>query len=487
MILAFRNIRLENISKLLMFFQTYGNIMAQTVEIWGVKDPNVSAQLALAQTLNLFKREADLDVTCTWLESGTIMADQVAEAGREPFALTQTPITTLRLREYGIFTKIVAPLADIAATQQVIVREASGISTPADLHGKNVGVAQGAAVLLALKNMAKDCDVNINTLRFVDLLPQEQLEAFKAGQLDVIAAWEPWTTKARAMGGAFYFSGTQSDIPGIEGEINWLINQSCLIVPETRLHQQPEQVIAVLNVLRKATTLLNDHREKMVHVLADFFALSPAELFAIMQKNRYSLAVTNLFRLGILGFRDFLYDGGQISEKYAEHDLYDLHYLRQVDRSLVLLEETLAEQVHIVEKDGIYYRDDFTLHSDNGQPPAFLLADDSRYIRALLAKAVEYIGGQVVGEATTGSEIIEQFAHTRSDVITMDLSMPGVSGLEAIKIILQIDPDVSIVVVSGTDLDEVREEVFNLGVKMFITKPFDATRVATVLADAIES
>ena len=41
------------------------------IEIWGVQDPNVSAQLALAVKLDLFKREADLDVTCKFLESGT--------------------------------------------------------------------------------------------------------------------------------------------------------------------------------------------------------------------------------------------------------------------------------------------------------------------------------------------------------------------------------------------------------------------------------
>jgi two-component system chemotaxis response regulator CheY len=62
----------------------------------------------------------------------------------------------------------------------------------------------------------------------------------------------------------------------------------------------------------------------------------------------------------------------------------------------------------------------------------------------------------------------------------MDLSMPGMSGIEAIKTILQIDPGVTIIVISGMNLQEIRKEVFNLGVKMFITKPFDARTVTDI-------
>jgi two-component system chemotaxis response regulator CheY len=108
-------------------------------------------------------------------------------------------------------------------------------------------------------------------------------------------------------------------------------------------------------------------------------------------------------------------------------------------------------------------------------------------VRTALAKAVKNIGGEIVGEATTGSEVIERFAHLQSDVITMDLSMPGVSGVEAIKIISQIDPNVAIIVISGINLQEVREEVFNLGAKMFITKPFDLEKVTSVLSKLINA
>jgi NitT/TauT family transport system substrate-binding protein len=408
-------------------------------------------------------------------------------ADRPPFAFTQTPITALLLREQGFSTKLVAPLAEIGGTQQVIVRQASGISMPTDLQGRSIGMARGAAIFLALQHMAKDFQVDLTQVDFVNLLPHKQIEAFQRGDIDAIASWEPWTTQAQRMGGEFYFSGTQSKIPGHEGDINWLVNQSCLIVPDDNLQDSPEIAVAILNVLRKATDLLNNHRKQVADVLTDFFHVNRLDLLFAMQKNEYSMMVTNLFRLGILEFRDFLYERGQITAKLPESELYDMQYLQEVDPCLVFLEDTAHQNVSIVQENGIYYRKDFQLRPSNGGPLEFLIADDSRFVRTSLNQAVTQVGGTIIGEATSGSEILQQFAHKRSDVITMDLSMPGVSGIEAIKIITQMDPDVNIVVISGIDLQEVRNEMFDLGVKMFITKPFDIAEITRIWQKAMRT
>jgi len=458
--------------------------MSTKLELWGVNDPNISAQLALAAKLDLFKQDAGLEVSCKFIESGTTMPGDILKAQPPPFAFTQTPITALLLHEQGFRTKLLAPLADIAGTQQVIIRESSDISHPKDLEGKQVGIAQGAAVYIAVKNMAHDCDVDLNTVQFVYLLPHDQLAAFEAGKLDAIACWEPWTTKARTMGGRFYFSGTYSEIPGMEGKINWLINQSCLIVPDDHLVQQPELVVAILRVLHKATDLINSDRKEASKELASFFDLSRVELIMAMQKNTYSMAIDNLFRIGVLGFRDFLYDNGRMTSKLSEHLVYDTTFLRQVDHALVLLEETTSQEMTIFEQDGIYYREDVEFHTA-GSPLRFLLADDSRFMRVTLARIIHNIGGEVIGEATTGSEAIDLFARLRPNVITMDLSMPGVSGIDAITSILQMDPQVNIIVISGVNQQELRQQVFQLGVKMFITKPFDATEVTAILTKQV--
>lgn len=461
-------------------------MMSTTIELWGVRDPNISAQLALAAKLDLFRREEGLDVTCRFIESGTTMAQDVLHADRKPFAFTQTPITALLLHEHGLSTKIVTPLAEIGGTQQVIINASRGITQPTDLEQKRVGMARGAAIFLALQHMAKDCCVALDNIEFVDLLPHQQIEAFQAGGIDAIASWEPWTTRAQRLGGEFFFSGTQSKIPGLEGDINWLINQSCLIVPDATLEAEPETVVAVLNVLRKATDLLNSHRKQAADVLTEFFQVNRLDLLFAMQKNDYALTVTNLFRLGILEFRDFLLEHEKITRKLPEDTFYDMRFLQEIDPCLVFLEDTDEQQVSVIQEGAIYYREDFRLSPSNGGPLEFVIADDSRFVRASLKKAIDQIGGRLLGEATSGSEVLQQIAHTRSDVVTMDLSMPGVSGIEAIKIITQMDPNINIVVISGIDLQEVRDEMFHMGVKMFITKPFDISEVTRIWQQAMQ-
>ena len=309
--------------------------MAEHIEIWGVNDPNISAQLALAYKLDLFKREAGLNVTCKFIEWGTTMADDILRAEKPPFAFTQTPITALLLHEKGLHTKIVAPLADIAGAQQIVIRTSSGIASPHDLAGKRIGIVEGAAVFLALRNMARAYHLDLDSMQLVNLLPQEQLEAFEAGKIDVIASWEPWTSKARMMGGDFYFSGVRSEIPGHEGETDWLINQSCLIVPDEYLEAQPERILAILKVLQKTTELLNNHRSDILDPLAEVFGISQVEIIAAMGQNRYSLRLDDTFRSGILNFRDYLYETGQISSKFPENMLYDTSLLEHVDTPLL--------------------------------------------------------------------------------------------------------------------------------------------------------
>lgn len=329
--------------------------MSENIEIWGVKDQNISAQLALAAQLDLFKREAGLDVSCKFLESGTTMPGDVLNAEKKPFAFTQTPITSIILQEKGFSTKLLAPLADIAGTQQVVIHESSGITSPKDLEGKKIGMAQGAAVYIALRNMSNDCNVDLGSVEFVHLLPHDQLEAFDERKIDAIACWEPWTSKAQTLGGKFFFSGARSEIPGMEGDVNWLVNQSCLIVPDDHLEQQPELAVAILKVLKKATDLINHRRKDVTKVLSGFFELSRVELVMAMQKNTYSMVMDSLFRIGVLGFRDFLYENNRVASKFQEDILYDTTLLAQVDSALLQFQTAASRGLNIIEKNGVYY------------------------------------------------------------------------------------------------------------------------------------
>ncbi len=458
--------------------------MSEKLELWGVSDPNISAQLALADRLNLFEKEAGLDVSCHFIESGTTMPRDVLEAEKKPFAFMQTPITAIILHDKGLSTKIVAPLANIAGTQQVVVHEESEITSPKDLESKRVGMSKGAAVYIALTNMAKDCNIDLDQVYFINLLPSDQLAGFGQHKLDAIACWEPWTSEAIRLGGKLYFSGTRSEIPGIEGDVNWLINQSCLIAPDESIEQHPEGLVDILKVLRKATTMINYSFDEVSAILAEFFGMSLEELTDIMQNNTYSMTMDSLFRIGVLSFRDFLHENKRISLNLSEEQLYSTELLRQVDPSLVLLEKDASKHVNILEKDRVFYRENVAFDGDISQL-RFLLADDSRVVRNILRQVLGILEAEVVAEATNGREAIELFTQHRPNFVTMDLSMPGLSGVDATKHILGIEPKTNIIIISGIDVPEVREEVFNLGVKLFVRKPFDPEQVATVIRSTL--
>jgi two-component system chemotaxis response regulator CheY len=132
----------------------------------------------------------------------------------------------------------------------------------------------------------------------------------------------------------------------------------------------------------------------------------------------------------------------------------------------------------------VYYQEDMQFEGDTSQL-RFMLVDDSRVVRRFLNQTLEMLDAEVLGEAITGNQAISMFADLRPNFITMDLSMPGLSGVDAIRRIRQIDPNVNIIVISGLDLQEVREEVFNLGAKMYLPKPFVPERVAAVFRSLI--
>jgi two-component system chemotaxis response regulator CheY len=83
----------------------------------------------------------------------------------------------------------------------------------------------------------------------------------------------------------------------------------------------------------------------------------------------------------------------------------------------------------------------------------------------------------VVGEAENGRMAVNLYNETRPDIVTMDITMPETSGLEAVKIIKERHPSARIVMVSAMGLDPVIKEAFAHGARGFITKPFVPERV----------
>jgi two-component system chemotaxis response regulator CheY len=115
-----------------------------------------------------------------------------------------------------------------------------------------------------------------------------------------------------------------------------------------------------------------------------------------------------------------------------------------------------------------------------------LVVDDDKLMRDLLKAILRDEGYVVVGEAKDGVSALAACEKLRPEVVCLDVNMPGVSGIEALKTIRRQYPDTSVVMITGdASLNTVRETV-SAGAAGFIIKPFTAARVAAALGAAMK-
>jgi two-component system chemotaxis response regulator CheY len=114
-----------------------------------------------------------------------------------------------------------------------------------------------------------------------------------------------------------------------------------------------------------------------------------------------------------------------------------------------------------------------------------LIADDIPYVRKTMKKILENRGYRVVGEAENGEEAVRLYFETRPDLVTMDLVMPRMNGIDATRIILKKDPEARIVILSAMSQENLVAEAIQAGAKDYILKPFQTDEVLKVLNDTV--
>jgi two-component system chemotaxis response regulator CheY len=106
-----------------------------------------------------------------------------------------------------------------------------------------------------------------------------------------------------------------------------------------------------------------------------------------------------------------------------------------------------------------------------------LVCDDAAFMRLTLKKILEPAGHQIVAEAANGEECIQRFKEYRPEIVLMDITMPDMDGIEATKLIKEIDKDVTIIMVSAMGQQAKVFEAFTAGAKDFIVKPFESEKI----------
>lgn len=121
----------------------------------------------------------------------------------------------------------------------------------------------------------------------------------------------------------------------------------------------------------------------------------------------------------------------------------------------------------------------------DGSPYRFLIVDDSDFILKSLKVTITMLGGEVVGESKDGNEAIELYKKVRPDLVTCDIVMPTMNGIDVVKHLVSLDPEAKIVMVSSLGHREMIEQAVSRGAKYFIVKPFKPAEAASALGSLI--
>jgi two-component system chemotaxis response regulator CheY len=110
-----------------------------------------------------------------------------------------------------------------------------------------------------------------------------------------------------------------------------------------------------------------------------------------------------------------------------------------------------------------------------------LIADDSMFARKHIGKIVSIIGGEVVGEATNGKEAVELYFRLHPDLVLLDITMPELDGVDALRAILEGDRNARVIMVSSIGHREMVYKAISLGAKHFVTKPYEPDYASMII------
>lgn len=114
-----------------------------------------------------------------------------------------------------------------------------------------------------------------------------------------------------------------------------------------------------------------------------------------------------------------------------------------------------------------------------------MVVDDSRMIGMQMKNMLEGTDFEVAAYCRDGEEAVDQYSQVKPDLVTMDIIMPGMDGLEAAQAILEEDPEARIIMVSSLAYDDTFEEATAIGAKGFIDKPFEKEKLIEIFEQVL--
>lgn len=110
-----------------------------------------------------------------------------------------------------------------------------------------------------------------------------------------------------------------------------------------------------------------------------------------------------------------------------------------------------------------------------------LVVDDAAFMRVSIKNMISKHGFEVVGEAENGLQAVEKFKELSPDIVTLDITMPEMTGLDALKEIMKINPNAVVVMCSALGQESMVREAVVSGAKGFVVKPFKEDVIVSAL------
>jgi len=114
-----------------------------------------------------------------------------------------------------------------------------------------------------------------------------------------------------------------------------------------------------------------------------------------------------------------------------------------------------------------------------------LVVDDAAFMRMMVKDILSKNGYEVVGEAENGLKAVEKYQELKPDLTTMDITMPEMDGISAVKAIKKIDPSAKVIMCSAMGQQSMVVEAIQAGARDFIVKPFQPDRVLEAVRKAV--